>query len=757
MAIISTFTTVDKTTHDSRTTSRDLWLSFEKAYAPHSTSREYIPKTQLLRIEMHGDKTPDVYLNRAQEYANALAAIGEPVKDKDLVMLAISGLYEEYNGFKTTITARQSPTAFSELHALLSDHDYMHRKTRALAPSITSSFVANYAVGSPSMPKARHAQLLEFAAQLSALGFQVSPIAPSGPQAFYGARPSNNNRSNNNNRGNHNNSRDNSNRGRDTGANSHVTLDLEAMGNSEAYYGDNALHVGNAQKSDVYSTFKSFLQMVKRQFTTKLNNVQTDWGGEFRNLALFFSSLGIIHRRCCPHASEQNGFVERCNRHVMETGLTLLAQACVPQRFWHYALDTDVYLINHMPSRTSRNKSPFEHTSKRSFDYSFLVSLAPPIMDIVVSISLLSVFILLDMLKRDKNGDITRYKARFVAKVFRQQPDVQNAFLHGNFKVQVYMKQHPGFIDPQRPNHVCLLHKPLYDIKQVTRAWFERLSKALFDLGFKGSKTDPSLFIYSRGHTLLYILVYVDDIIVIGNNKGTIDNIICQLGYDFALKDLGPLSYFLGIEIVPHVSDILLFQKKYILKLLQRVGLFNCNPVSSLMVASRSLGLDDSTAFSNPVKYRQVVGSLQYVTLSWLDIDFAVNKVISILLLKLSQMLNGLGIQMLDAKYKAFADTVAELTWLQALIHDLGIRSSSTPITWCDKLGATYLSANLIFHTRTKHVEIDYYFVRKKVAQGDLRVQHISTHDQIADIFTKTLPTLRFLFLRSKLQVVASS
>ncbi|GKB23572.1 nucleotide-binding alpha-beta plait domain-containing protein [Tanacetum coccineum] len=136
-------------------------------------------------VVTHGD-----YLNRAQEYVDALAAIGEPVKDKDLVMLVVSGLREEYNGLKTTITARQSPTAFSELHALLSDHDYMLGKIHAPAPSITSSFAANYAVGSPSMPKARHAQLSELTAQLSALGFQVSPIAPSGPQVFYGVHPS---------------------------------------------------------------------------------------------------------------------------------------------------------------------------------------------------------------------------------------------------------------------------------------------------------------------------------------------------------------------------------------------------------------------------------------------------------------------------------------------------------------------------------------------------------------------------------------
>nr|GEV30096.1 hypothetical protein [Tanacetum cinerariifolium] len=119
---------------------------------------------------------------------------------------------------------------------------------------------------------------------------------------------------------------------------------------------------------------------------------------------------------------------------------------------------------------------------------------------------------------------------------------------------------------------------------EAPRAWFERLSKALFDLGFKGSKTDPSLFNYSRGDTLLYILVYVDDIIVTEAYFGVITK--C---WSF--------------------------------------GLSNGNPVSSLMVTSSSLSLDDSTAFSNPVKYRQVVGSSQYVTLSRPDIAFDVNKV----------------------------------------------------------------------------------------------------------------------------------
>ncbi|CAH1438446.1 unnamed protein product [Lactuca virosa] len=125
-------------------------------------------------------------------------------------------------------------------------------------------------------------------------------------------------------------------------------------------------------KSDVFSTFQQFLLTVERQFQTKLKSVQTDWGGEFRNLSKFFSSLGITHRLSCPHTSEQNGVVERRHRHVVETGLTLLAQSGVPQRFWHYAFDTAVYLINRMPSRTNSNISPFEHVFKHKPDFSFL-------------------------------------------------------------------------------------------------------------------------------------------------------------------------------------------------------------------------------------------------------------------------------------------------------------------------------------------------------------------------------------------------
>lgn len=126
-------------------------------------------------------------------------------------------------------------------------------------------------------------------------------------------------------------------------------------------------------KSDVYNVFKQFMTTIECQFNTKLKYVQTDWGGEFRNLSHFFNSLGILHRRSCPHTSEQNGLVERRHRHVVETGLTLLSQSGVPSKFWHFAYDTAVYLINRMPSRNLSNTSPFEHLFGHKPDFSFLL------------------------------------------------------------------------------------------------------------------------------------------------------------------------------------------------------------------------------------------------------------------------------------------------------------------------------------------------------------------------------------------------
>lgn len=119
---------------------------------------------------------------------------------------------------------------------------------------------------------------------------------------------------------------------------------------------------------------------------------------------------------------------------------------------------------------------------------------------------------------------------------------MNNAFLHGMLDKPVYMEQPPGYVDPNFPTHVCRLQKAIYGLKQAPRAWFQRFSDFSVALGFSRSTADTSLFVYCRGLSLLYLLLYVDDIIVTGNSSKLIDSLIARIRREFAIKDLGRLN-----------------------------------------------------------------------------------------------------------------------------------------------------------------------------------------------------------------------
>ena len=142
--------------------------------------------------------------------------------------------------------------------------------------------------------------------------------------------------------------------------------------------------------------------------------------------------------------------------------------------------------------------------------------------------------------------------------------DVNNAFLNGLLDETVYMVQPPGF-EVQDKSLVCKLNKVLYGLKQAPRQWFDRLKITLIRFGFQASKCDPSLFIYKRQAHTIFLLVYVDDIILTSNSSSLIQQITTQLHSAFSLKQLGQLDYFLGIEI-KHIPDrsLLMTQSKYI-------------------------------------------------------------------------------------------------------------------------------------------------------------------------------------------------
>ena len=156
----------------------------------------------------------------------------------------------------------------------------------------------------------------------------------------------------------------------------------------------------------------------------------------------------------------------------------------------------------------------------------------------------------------------------------------------------------------------CKLNQAIYGLKQAPKAWFEKLKSTLLSYNFQSSKCDPSLFAYNDSSIVVYMLVYVDYIIVTSSNPIFIKSLVSKLNLEFSLKDLGDLDYFLAIEVKRQSNaSLLLTQSKYIRDLLTNTKMDEANPISSPMVGGCKLSKTGSKDFSNPTLYRSTLAS----------------------------------------------------------------------------------------------------------------------------------------------------
>ena len=188
------------------------------------------------------------------------------------------------------------------------------------------------------------------------------------------------------------------------------------------------------------------------------------------------------------------------------------------------------------------------------------------------------------------------------------------------------MSQPLGYQHPIYPNHVCKLQRAIYRLKQAPQAWFSRLITKLLELGFHGSRSDSSLFIYKTKSLTMSILIYVDNIMITSSQPSAIDDLLISLTHDFAVKDSGPLNFFLGVEVLSTPHGILLFQQRYIMDLLIQTKMNEAKPITTPMASTTSLSAFEGEPFPDHTLYRSTVGALQYLGLTRPDIAFPVNK-----------------------------------------------------------------------------------------------------------------------------------
>ena len=200
------------------------------------------------------------------------------------------------------------------------------------------------------------------------------------------------------------------------------------------------------------------------------------------------------------------------------------------------------------------------------------------------------------------------------------QLDVKTAFLHGELEEDIYMDQPEGFVIPGKEHLVCKLKKSLYGLKQSPRQWYKRFDSFMLSRGFKRSNYDSCVYLKTVNGSVIYLLLYVDDMLIAAKDKSEIAKLKAQLSKEFEMKDLGAAKKILGIKIIRDRKSgkLYLSQKGYIEKVLHRFNMHNAKPVSTPLATHFKLSSalcpvsEDDIEYISRVPYSSTVGSLMY-------------------------------------------------------------------------------------------------------------------------------------------------
>ncbi|GJY71073.1 retrovirus-related pol polyprotein from transposon TNT 1-94 [Tanacetum coccineum] len=395
------------------------------------------------------------------------------------------------------------------------------------------------------------------------------------------------------------------------------------------------------------------------------------------------------------------------------------------------------------------------------------------------------------------------------------QMDVKTTFLYGPLKEEVYVNQPDGFVDPYHPDQVYRLKKALYGLKQAPRAWYDELSNFLVSKGFSKGSIDPTLFITKHGEDILLVQIYVDDIIFGSTNPKLSKRFEKLMHNKFEMSMMGELKFFLGIQIHQSPRGIFINQAKYAQEILKKHGMTSCDSIGTPMAtkhldADLSGTPVDQTKYRSMVgalmyltasrpdivhatcycaryqakpteKHLTAVKRIFWYLKDSINMGLWYPKDTGFELTAFSdsdhagcldsrkstsggiQFIGGdklvswsskkqdcTSMSLAEAEYVSLSACCAQVLWLRTQLTDYGFYFDKIPM-YCDSKAAIAISCNPVQHSRTKHIDVRYHFIKEQVEKGIVELFFVGTEYQLADLFTKALSEDRFKYLVRRL------
>ncbi|WVZ84911.1 hypothetical protein U9M48_031881 [Paspalum notatum var. saurae] len=412
--------------------------------------------------------------------------------------------------------------------------------------------------------------------------------------------------------------------------------------------------------------------------------------------------------------------------------------------------------------------------------------------------------------KQGEDGVVVINKARLVA-----QDGCEECHPKWVYRGRGLCRQPPGFEHPKFPNRMFKLQKALYGLKQAPRAWYERLRKFLVDQGFQMGSVDKTLFLLKHGKDLLIVQIYVDDIIFGGSSHALGSKFSEQMSSEFKMSMMGELQLFLGLQIRQTPQGTFVHQSKYTTDLLWKFEMADASPQMTPMGTSTALDADEDGKEVDQKVYRGMIGPLLNLTATRPDIHFAVGlcacfqaspreshrtavkRILRYIKFTLefglwysvdsslsllgfsnsdlagcridrkstsgtcqfwgtslvswnSRKQSSVATSTCEAEYAAAASCCSQILRMLATLRDYGLTYGRIPIL-CGSSSAISVAKNPVLHSRNKHIDVRYHFLRENYEKGMIDIVKVASENQVADILTKPLDLETFARLRGEL------